>query len=320
MPELSIIVPVYKVEKYLSRCVDSILNQSFSDFELMLIDDGSPDSSGKICDRYSKTDVRVKVIHQENKGVSSARNAGLDIASGRYIAFIDADDYIEPKMYEIMMSVIKKKNVDVVICGAKSIIQGTSEIRKEMLSEGYYDKAHLLNSLFEMPNPLGGCIWNKLVKSDVLKNCRYKTGVSMAEDRMFLLDYFQNCESGYKIPDSLYIITERDDSATHSRTVVGIRHMLDSSRFMMVIARKISFELGCSATVKYLDDCVRYIRELKTLKKNRRITRFFYFFLYQSKMLYEILYSYLTKQISRAKATGFLYEWANNYRVVKSNT
>ena len=100
-PKISIIVPVYKVEKYLHRCLDSIVNQTFTDWECILIDDGSPDNSGIICDEYAQMDRRFKVIHQENKGVSAARNAGLDVAKGEWIGFVDSDDWIEKETYEV---------------------------------------------------------------------------------------------------------------------------------------------------------------------------------------------------------------------------
>ena len=100
MPLISVIVPVYKVEPYLARCIDSILAQTFTDFELILIDDGSPDNCGRICDEYSQKNNRIQVIHKENGGLSSARNAGMEICKGDYIYFIDSDDWIEPDMYE----------------------------------------------------------------------------------------------------------------------------------------------------------------------------------------------------------------------------
>ncbi|MDD2494154.1 MAG: glycosyltransferase [Tissierellia bacterium] len=114
--KLSVIVPVYKVEKFISKCIDSILNQTFSNFELILIDDGSPDKSGTICDEYAKKDNRIIVIHKANGGVSSARNVGLYMAKGEYIIFIDADDYIESNMFELMLQEAYNKNADVVIC------------------------------------------------------------------------------------------------------------------------------------------------------------------------------------------------------------
>lgn len=104
MPTLSIIVPVYKVEPYLHRCVDSILAQTFTDFELILVDDGSPDNCGAICDEYAAKDSRILVIHKENGGLSDARNAGLDIAKGEYIGFVDSDDYISPQMYHFQLT------------------------------------------------------------------------------------------------------------------------------------------------------------------------------------------------------------------------
>ena len=96
---LSVIIPVYKVEQYLCRCIDSVLAQTYTDLEIILVDDGSPDGSGAICDEYAAKDSRIKVIHQKNAGVSAARNAGMDLASGEYLAFIDSDDFIEPEMF-----------------------------------------------------------------------------------------------------------------------------------------------------------------------------------------------------------------------------
>jgi glycosyltransferase involved in cell wall biosynthesis len=117
MPKaLSIIVPVYNVERYLNKCLDSILNQTFKDFELILVNDGSRDKSGEICDRYEKVDKRIKVIHKDNGGLSSARNAGLNIAEGDYIAFVDSDDFIHYRMYEILINTAIKKKSDITMC------------------------------------------------------------------------------------------------------------------------------------------------------------------------------------------------------------
>lgn len=113
MPRLSIIVPVYKVEQYLNRCIDSILLQTYRDFELILVDDGSPDNSGKMCDDIAKTDKRIKVIHKENGGLSSARNTGLDIASGDYVGFIDSDDWVTKDMFEHLISLADSYNCEI---------------------------------------------------------------------------------------------------------------------------------------------------------------------------------------------------------------
>ena len=114
-PKVSIIVPVYKVEKYLNRCVDSILAQTFTDFECILVDDGSPDGCPAICDEYAKKDNRIKVIHQENKGVSAARNAGLDMAKGEYILFVDSDDWIDESTVQSLLMI--SEDADIIMCG-----------------------------------------------------------------------------------------------------------------------------------------------------------------------------------------------------------
>lgn len=112
---LSVIVPVYNVEKYLARCIDSILKQSYSDLEIILVDDGSTDNSGKICDQYREIDDRIVVIHKQNGGLSDARNVGMKKANGQYLAFVDSDDFIHPRMYEILMNLLLDYKADMVI-------------------------------------------------------------------------------------------------------------------------------------------------------------------------------------------------------------
>ena len=114
--KISIIVPVYKVERYLENCIESIINQTFKDFELILVDDGSPDRCGLICDNYAKKDERIKVIHKKNEGLSAARNSGIQIAKGEYIAFVDSDDCINKNMYETLYDTAIENKSDIVVC------------------------------------------------------------------------------------------------------------------------------------------------------------------------------------------------------------
>lgn len=123
MPQLSIIIPVYNVEQYLQRCINSILNQTFTDFEAIFINDGSPDNCGKILDEYAEKDNRIVVIHQDNQGVSAARNAGIRIAQGVYLGFVDPDDFIESTMYEKMIDLMVTNNSDIVCCRFKNLIE-----------------------------------------------------------------------------------------------------------------------------------------------------------------------------------------------------
>lgn len=113
---ISVVVPIYNVEKYIEKCIDSIINQTYTNLEIILVDDGSPDKCGKICDEYAKRDKRIKVIHKENGGVSSARNIGLDNLNGEYVTFIDADDYISNNYCEELLNALKTENADCVAC------------------------------------------------------------------------------------------------------------------------------------------------------------------------------------------------------------
>ena len=121
-PKISVVIPVYNMEKYLKRCMESVMNQSFRDLEIILVDDGSKDSSGKMCDEYQSIDSRVKVIHKQNGGLGFARNSGMEIASGEFISFVDSDDYIEPGMYEKLYARIKQENADTCIFGYHRVV------------------------------------------------------------------------------------------------------------------------------------------------------------------------------------------------------
>lgn len=127
MDKISVIIPVYRVEHYLARCVDSVLAQTYRNLEILLVDDGSPDGSGALCDAYAEQDSRVRVIHKENGGLSSARNAGIEAATGDYLAFVDSDDWIEPDTYEAMLQTMKEKNVMLVCAGRYDVDGETGE-------------------------------------------------------------------------------------------------------------------------------------------------------------------------------------------------
>ena len=143
MRKISIIVPVYQAEKYISKCIESIVNQAYKNLEIILIDDGSTDSSGEICDRYGERDKRIVVVHTPNKGVSAARNCGLDIATGDYITFVDSDDFLDLQMYSEMIQVAEKYSCDVVMCDCIKEFKGKSEKYTHAIREGFYDKEQL---------------------------------------------------------------------------------------------------------------------------------------------------------------------------------
>ena len=145
MPTLSVIVPVYNGEKYLCRCLDSILAQSFSDFELILINDGSTDNSGKLCDDYAAADSRVTVIHTENRGVSRARKTGLERATGKYVTFVDCDDWLDKALYFRMVDGAEQHGADVVVCAF--LMEPQTKLRSGAPAEGTYGKAELMRDV-----------------------------------------------------------------------------------------------------------------------------------------------------------------------------
>ena len=175
---ISVIIPVYKTEKYLKKCVESVIAQTFEDLEIILVDDGSPDNSGAICDELKKTDGRISVIHKANGGLSSARNAGIDKASGEYLGFVDSDDWIEPEMFEVLMHRLLENDADISCCNMKRIRQDDEvpiikDLSLDAVYSGYEAAVRLLDDdakiLYHM-----GC---KLYKADLFKNRSLREGI-----------------------------------------------------------------------------------------------------------------------------------------------
>ena len=180
MPKISVIVPVYNVEKYLARCIDSILDQSFADFEVILVDDGSPDKSGEICEYYKAQDNRIVVIHQNNEGQASARNRALDIAKGEYISFIDSDDYVHPDMFSTLIRIITESKSDLVLFGyTKGIEEKVYWERNEQIDYQTWNGKAFLNDC--ILNDKNGC-W---ILCDKLFNRKCFKGISLPVGRIF---------------------------------------------------------------------------------------------------------------------------------------
>ena len=178
-PKISVIVPVYKAEAYLHRCVDSILAQTFQDFEVLLIDDGSPDRSGEICDEYARKDRRVRVFHKENGGVSSARQCGMDHAQGEYTIHADPDDWVEPMMLEELYKKAKEEDADMVICDY--FVEERKKTKRIIQKPSALDHNVVLEELFQQ---LHGSCWNKLVRRACYKEfgVKFPLELSCCED------------------------------------------------------------------------------------------------------------------------------------------
>lgn len=177
---ISVIVPIYNVEKYLSKCIESIISQTYKNIEIILVDDGSPDNCGIICDKYAQRDARIVVIHKENGGLSSARNAGLDVAKGDFIGFVDSDDWIEPTMYEEMLELMQSKNLDVVECGINLVSEAgiTAYPSKNtiVISGKEALKLHLSPKDLSNQNLPRTAVWSKLFRKSFWLSNRFPVG------------------------------------------------------------------------------------------------------------------------------------------------
>lgn len=174
---ISVIVPVYNVEKYLSQCINSLINQTFKNLEIILVDDGSLDNSGKICDEFSEMDSRIIVIHKENNGLSSARNAGLKIAKGNFIGFVDSDDWLDENMYEILFKLIKDNDSDISCCKffkAADSEEKVPVIDNEIIQS--FTNIDGLNNFYTDLYTQTVVAWNKLYKRNLFDNVTYPTG------------------------------------------------------------------------------------------------------------------------------------------------
>ena len=212
---ISVIVPVYGVEAYLDRCVKSLLSQTYTDLEIILIDDGSPDRCGEMCDCWAALDSRIKAVHQKNAGQAGARNAGLEICKGEYVCFVDSDDDIDPQMIGILYKAIHDGNFDLAICGHRRI----KEAGQLPPFQGKIAEAKALNSSElwqEVFGRLNNAVWNKLYRQDLIGSLRFPQGLIHGEDYIFNIQYIVRCKSAGMIEAPLYHYYVRPGSITGS--------------------------------------------------------------------------------------------------------
>lgn len=225
-PFLSIIVPVYNVEAYLAECVDSILAQTFPDFEVILVDDGSTDSSAALCDSYAARDGRIRCLHKENGGQTSARQEGFRQACGEYIAFVDSDDWISPDMYLKMCGAAKETDADVICCNYTSVAPGKTIERQEFCAPGLYDKARLTEEIYPQMLLSGSffhfgvspSIYSKIFRKTLLEKHFFHVplGVKLGEDGLVVYPCLLDASSVCFLPDFLYYYRSRQGSLTHT--------------------------------------------------------------------------------------------------------
>ena len=214
-PLITIIIPVYKVEKYLARCLDSVISQTYENLEIIVVDDGSPDSCPEICDQYATKDERIMVIHQTNQGQSSARNAGLDRAKGKYIAFVDSDDYVDQNYIRHMYQAISHNKADFVICAYFSVAFGKElSLKLPKRSCGIITRDEYWMMETTDGTMCSIALWNKLFKSELWTKLRFKEG-RYAEDSFAMTQYVKEANCVYVMDEPLYYYVHRADSEVH---------------------------------------------------------------------------------------------------------
>ena len=206
-PLVSIIVPVYNAEKTIGRCIESIMKQDYTNFELLIIDDGSKDNSGAICDEYAADDSRIIVIHKENSGVSDSRNMALDMAQGTYLQFLDADDWITPNATRTFVEAAEDYKADMVISDFYRVVEKRVSQKGSIDAEGLLTREEYASEMMENPSDFYyGVLWNKLYRRDIVEkhNLRMNSEISWCEDFMFNLEYIRHARTFYVVQLPLY--------------------------------------------------------------------------------------------------------------------
>lgn len=208
-PKISVIVPIYKVEPYLRKCLNSIVNQTYRNLEIILVDDGSPDNCGTICDLYAKNDDRIKVIHKENGGVSSARNAGLSVVTGEWIGWVDPDDWIELDMFEYMLEKAQKANTDIAVCSRYEHYRNQTEVRN-WPCEMVLNTEDALKKLLENAQ-MQNFLWDKLWRRELFIGIWFPEGRTF-EDIAIIHRPFERAKKILCLPETKYHYLQRPES------------------------------------------------------------------------------------------------------------
>ena len=260
-PMVSIIVPVYNAEQYLRRCVDSILNQEYTDFEVFLVNDGSTDSSGDICEEYGNKDTRVIVIQKENTGVSDSRNRALDRARGKYLQFLDSDDWITPDATRLFVRAAEEYGCDMVISDFYRVVGERLSPKGDIEEEGVLTREEFAAHMMENPADFYyGVLWNKLYRRDIVEEhkLRMDTDISWCEDFMFNLEYIRYAKVFYALHAPIYYYVKRKGSLASQ----GIN-----------ISKTVKMKLN---VFEYYNNFYKHVLEEEDYEKNRlQVYRFF---------------------------------------------
>lgn len=251
---ISVIVPIYKVEDYLRECIESLLNQTYKNLEIILVDDGSPDRCGEICEEYKAKDERIVVIHKENGGLSDARNAGMKVMTGDYLVFVDSDDYMSPDGIECLAKLLEERNADMVIGGVWRVSEQGEKLGKEVMQNcdiTEMDTEEALKDFF-----VQGCSsWGRIYKREIHEGIEFPKG-EINEDEAIVVQVTERCKKVVRTSTPIYCYRLRGESITttdfHEKKLVWNKHCMDNYEY---IKRKYP-EIEPYARKRYTDSLV----------------------------------------------------------------
>ena len=272
LKKVSVIIPIYNIQKYIDRCILSVINQTYSNIEIILVNDGSIDNSGKICDNYSKIDNRITVIHKKNGGLSSARNSGLDIASGDYILFVDGDDYIHESAIEILIEKAITNNADIVHFNFNAVDEDGNQIKiknKDLDDNKILDSYQTLYSYIK-EYKVKVMSWSKLYKAELFKNLRFDEGY-VYEDELIFPKVVSNSVINYTINDKLYYYVQAPNSITKSSLT---ENKVESKKYLINFWEKFYID-KYPELIKYvyIAICFICVGTIKEIKKSNQFSK-----------------------------------------------
>lgn len=274
---ISVIIPIYKTEKYIEDCINSVIQQSYTKLQIILVDDGSPDACGEICDEFAKKDARIEVIHQANSGVSKARNQGLCYAKGELIAFLDSDDILPLDAYEKLINHFD--DCEMVIGRVQSLSEKNElcEISKPFGKQEINQEQFLLDLFIEKKYSYLGYLWDKLFKRDIIieKNLTFDSQIKVNEDRLFVMEYAQHCATIRFCDDIVYFYRQREDGVikdTRSQKTVSDTEMtiLKSFQKMQSLGERYSETIYYAICYKSFECAIDLLNRVSNKDKSKK--------------------------------------------------
>ncbi|WP_338587253.1 glycosyltransferase [Clostridium baratii] len=312
---ISIIVPVYNVEKYLDKCINSIINQTYKNLEIILINDGSKDNSGEKCECWAQKDNRIKVIHKKNGGLSDARNVGIDNAKGRYISFIDSDDFIDYNMIEILIDNIKKNNCEISVCGYYKTYTDRDEVVDNSKDIIVMDNIEAIDKMNEV-GYFDVSAWGKVFKADLIKKYKFPIG-KLSEDWFIMYKVFFEANKIVYNPEAKYHYVQRSGGISKNNPKINYDSIEAAKECLNFIEKKCpnikenAIIRYCIANIGVYNSCILYDKEdnsiynninknIKIITKSKKISfkkKLQFFILINFKNVYKIVYKNYFKKV-----------------------